>query len=303
MKQDLKDKEAKNIADLVAENIRQLNEETSQSSIIKTGFDEFDAKFGGFRLSEFIIIGGRPAMGKTQLLINLTLNISTTIPVLYISLELSEFSLTSRFISSISEISINKILQNDLNEKQKKKLSAIGNEFTKRQIFISDCSNSDILALKAHCLKQICENGIKVIIIDFMQLMTSYDYRSYREQEVSFICRELRKMAKEHNVCVIVSSQLNRGCERRYIDHKRPDLIDLRDSGAMEEDADKVIFIYRPEYYGIISDGDGYNLINLAEIIVAKNRNGSLGVFNLTKDDDFTNFRNCNSNELRETPF
>ena len=287
------DKEAKNIADLVAENIHQLKGETPRNAIIKTGFDDFDARFGGFRLSEFIVIGGRPAMGKTQFLVNLSLNISTTAPVLYVTFDLSEFLLTARFISSVSEIPVGNILQHDLSEEQNNILSAIGNEFTKRRLLIHDSGNNSIAALKAHCQRQIRENGVQVIVVDYLQLMNSYKHRNNRELEVSYISRELKNMAKENNICVIASSQLSRAAEGRSGFYgKRPLLSDLRESGAIEQDADKVLFIHRPEYYGITEDSQGNSLINWAEIIVAKNRNGCLGDFYLSRDNNFTNFRN-----------
>ena len=285
--------DAKSIADLVAENILQLNGEKNQNNVIKSGFDKFDAHFGGFCPGEFVVVGGRPAMGKTQFLVNLSLHISKTFPVLFVTFDLSEFMLTNRFISSVSEIPAQSILQHDLSVEQKHTLSTIGNEFAKRQLFIHDNFNTSITALKAHCIKQIKENGIQVIVIDYLQFISSYNHRKYRELEVSFISRELKSLSKEYNVCVIASSQLNRGVEgRTSIDGKRPKLSDLRESGAIEQDADKVIFIHRPEYYGITEDHNGESLIGLAEIIVAKNRNGRLGIVNLAINRDFTNFRN-----------
>ena len=284
--------EAKNIAGLVAENIHQLNSETHQTAVIKSGFDDFDTQFGGFRFGEFVVVGGRPAMGKTQFLVNLSLNISTTVPVLYVTLDLSEFLLTNRFISSVSEIPASAILQCTLSDEQKNRLAAIGDEFAKRQLFIHDCSNTSIAALKANCQKMIQENGVQVIVVDYLQLISSHKHRNYRELEISYISRELKNMAKEYNVCVIASSQLSRATESRLGDGKRPQLSDLRDSGAIEQDADKVLFIYRPEYYGILADYGGNSTVHIAEIIVAKNRNGCLGEFKLLRDANFTNFRN-----------
>ena len=283
---------ARSIAELVAENIYQLKEETYRNAIIKTGFCEFDKHYGGFRPGEFVIVGGRPAMGKTQFLVNLSLHISTTFPVLYVTLDLSEFLLTNRFIASVSGIPAQCILQHDLNEEQKRTLSTIGAEFSKRKLSIHDRSNCSIEALKAICQKQIQENNVQMIVIDYLQLMHSSKHRKNRELEVSYISRELKNMAKENNICVIASSQINRNVEVRYgREGKRPVLSDLRESGAIEQDADKVIFINRPDYYGIFEDCNGNNISLLAEIIVAKNRNGRLGWFYLLRDKDFTNFR------------
>lgn len=310
--QNCADTEAKSIAGLVVENIRQLDDEACRNMIIKSGFSDFDTQFGGFRLGEFIVVGGRPAMGKTQFLVNLSLNISTRVPVLYVTLNLSESLLTSRFISAVSEIPVGNILQNDLDAKQKNRLFAIANEFTKHQLFIHDCCDSSIAALKALCQKQIQENRVQVIIVDYLQLICSYKHR-YRELELSYICRELKNIAKENSVCVIASSQLSRSVEYRSgSEGKRPLLSDLRESGAIEQDADKVLFIYRPEYYAYFEDAHGNSLINTVEIIVAKNRNGSLGEFRLFRDDNFTNFRNMKNEitfssdrlfELEDAPF
>ena len=285
--------EAKNIVDLVAESIYQLNEETHQNSFIKSGFNDFDELFGGLRLGEFVVVGGRPAMGKTQFLINVTLHISATVPVLFVTLDLSELLLTSRFIASVTEIPTNYILRHRLNEQQKTKLSTIGNVFEKRQLLIYDYCNISIAELKTICQKQIQEKGVKVIIVDYLQLMSSSKYPDNRANEMGYISRELKNIAKEYHVCVIASSQLNRGVENRFgLNNKRPQLSDLRESGAIEQDADKVLFINRPEYYGYIEDEVGDSLKCLAEIIVAKNRNGPLGEFQLVRDNDFTNFRN-----------
>jgi replicative DNA helicase len=285
------EKEAKNITTLVTENIQQLDSEAHQKTIIKSGFNDFDTQFGGFRLGEFIVVGGRPSMGKTQFLVNLSLNISTAVPVLYVTFDMSEFLLTNRFIASVSKIPGHHILRHKLSEEQKNKLSTISDEFAKHQLFIHDSCNSSIAALKANCRKQIQENGVQVIVIDYLQRISAYKYKTYRELEISYICRELQNIAKEYNVCVIVSSQLNRGVETRC-GTKRPILSDLRDSGAIEQDADKVLFLYRPEYYAIEEDEHGLTE-GRVDVIVAKNRNGHLGEFFLMKDDIYsTNFRN-----------
>jgi replicative DNA helicase len=296
------DNEAKNIADLVAEHLKQIKEGTHPDAIIRTGFDHLDKLIGGLRQGEFVVIGGRPSMGKTQFLINLSLHISTTIPVLYITFDLSEFLLTSRFISSVSGIPTHKILEHDFNTQQKEILSNINKEFSKRQLFIQDSGNHSISAVKAHCQKQILEKGVKVIILDYLQFINSTNFRNYRERdlELNNICVELKNMAKESGVCMVVSSQLNRAVETRG-GWKRPQLSDLRESGAIEQHADKVLFIHRPEYYGITQDCEGNSIIGTVEILVAKNRIGRLGECCLRVDEDFTNFRN-HSDEFSFSP-
>lgn len=282
-------RESRNIAELVAENLTQLKEVTHEGKLIKTGFTEFDKNFGGFGLGEFIVIGGRPSMGKTQLLINLSLNISVTKPVLYFTFDLSEFLLTSRFICSCSGIPVNKILQHNLTENEQQQLTLIGAEFSKHKIFVNESCRNSLAALKGYCEKHVQENGVQVIVIDYLQMMSSTKYRNSREHEISHISRTLKSIAKDLNVCVIASSQLSRAVESRK-ESKRPQLPDLRESGAIEQDADKVIFIYRPEYYEIECDEWGNNTAGLTEINLAKNRTGSLGTIKLFRDAYFTNF-------------
>lgn len=154
--QHVAEKESKSITDLVSESLNHLNE-TTQKNTIKSGFHDFDDSFGGFGLGEFVVIGGRPAMGKTQLLVNLSLNISTEMPILYFTFDLSDYSLTHRFISSISGIAVQNLLQHKLSDEQKEKLTLVEKEFSKHQIFINDSYNNSISAFKAHCQKMIDE--------------------------------------------------------------------------------------------------------------------------------------------------
>jgi len=310
------EKEVISITELVTENLRQLKTETFQNDIVKTGFRDLDNVIGGFLPGEFVVIGGRPAMGKTTFLVDLSLNISKTVPLLYITLELSDKQLTNRFIASLSEIPVYPTKQQTMTSAEWERINSIDREFADHQLFILDNRNNDISTLKMHCEKQIRENGVKVIVIDYLQLAGSYQHRKYRELEVSYVCRELKNIAKEHNVCVIVSSQLNRSVENRCgAEGKRPQLADLRESGAIEQNADKVILLHRPEYYGIREDCEGNTLDGIAEFIVAKNRNGVTGEVRLHFDckipkfgsfegfkSDFT-FSSDRLKEIEEIPF
>ena len=285
-------RDAKRIADLVAENMGLLNNESPHADVIKSGFEDFDKEFGGFQLGEFVVVGGRPAMGKTQFLVNLSMNLSKTVPTLYVTLGESEFHLTNRFIAAATGIPVHNFLHQSLTDEQRSGLNTTDDAFAKRRLFIHDSCKADITPLLMFYQKQIQEKGIQVIIIDYLQLLSSYHHRKYREIEVSFICRELKRLAKERHVCVIASSQLSRAVENRYgPEGKRPILSDLRESGSIEQDADKVIFIHRPEYYSYLEDDKGNDLKNVVEIIVAKNRNGCLGSIVLMKDNDFTTLR------------
>lgn len=284
------DKESKSVTNLVSESINHLYE-TSPTNIIKTGFYDFDSSYGGFDLGEFIVIGGRPAMGKTQFLVNLALNISIEKPVLYFTFDQSDYFLTNRFISSLSHIPMTHLLHCNINTEQKEKLAQIKEEISKHKIFINDSFNDSISAFKVHCQKMINEEGVKVIFVDSLQMIKSNKYHNNREDEINHISRELKNIAKDLNVCVIVTSQLSKVVEERGGD-KRPILSDLRECGAIEQDADKVILMYRPEYYGFEYDTEGNSTIELVEFIFVKNRNGKLGTFKLLRDTEFTNFRN-----------
>lgn len=305
--QDIKDIETKDIATLVAEGIRRLNEERSVCSAINTGFGQLDKMTGGFRPGELVVLGGRPSMGKTQFLVNISSHVSKTAPVLYLTFDLSVFLLTCRFISSASGIPTYDILQANLDENQKDALAMIDTYFADRRVLIPDDSNSAIETIRELCQKHVRENGVSVIVIDYLQMLSSHGKYRYlnRESEVSHICRELKNIAKENNVCIIASSQLNRSAELRG-GSKRPQLSDLRESGAIEQDADKIMFIHRPEYFGMKVDEDNMPLAEgLVEIIVAKNRNGPTGTIRLRRDSGFTSF--CDSNDdmtnLYQFPF
>lgn len=282
-------KESKSIDSLVFDSLTELISETNQDNVIKTGFKDFDAQFGGFRLGELVVIGGRPAMGKTQLLVNLSLNISKQKPVLYFTFDLSAFLLTTRFISANSGISVGKILQNELSNEEKSTLTNLQKQFSKHNILINDSGNNSFASLRAHCQKEIKEHGVKVIVVDCLQMMSSNKYRNNREQEISHISRELKNIAKDFNVCVIASSQLSRAAESRGL-QKFPQLSDLRESGAIEQNADKVIFIYRPEYYGLDMDEEGNSTVGITELLIAKNRNGIIGKATISNDKNMTKF-------------
>ena len=290
---DIKDrliKESKPISELVIENLKTVQNDEPNVNLIRSGFSDLDFSIGGLFLGEFVVVGGRPSMGKTQFLVSLVLNISTTVPVLYFTFDLSETLLTNRFISALSGVAINKLIQNSLDPTDSTRLLHVEKEMGKHKILINDSSNSSISSLKSQCLKHIQEDGVKIIIIDFLQMMSSNRYRNSRELEIGYISRELKNIAKDNNVCVIASSQLSRAVESRG-GNKRPMLSDLRESGAIEQDADKVIFIHRPEYYGFLEDEEGNNLSGVAELLIAKNRNGRVGDVRLMVDKDFTRFK------------
>lgn len=290
------------ISELIADTLNQIREGNVIKNYIPTQFSGFDETFGGIGLGELVVLGGRPSMGKTQWLVNLALNISINNPVLYISFDLSARILTHRFISCLSGIPVNKLLQQELNEDEKSALRNLENTLANHQIFINESGSNSTTALKTLCLKHISENGIKVIVIDYLQLMSSNKYSNNRETEISYIIRELKQLAKEFNVCVIVASQLSRAMESRG-NNRLPILSDLRESGAIEQIADQVIFMYRPEYYNLHIDESGNSTANITELIVAKNKNGAVGNVRLYRNNQFTSFSQHNESMHSEFTF
>ncbi|MDO4781700.1 MAG: DnaB-like helicase C-terminal domain-containing protein [Capnocytophaga felis] len=267
----------KSLSELVASCI-DVFRKLSPISVINTGFEDFDEKFGGFCLGELAIIGGRPGMGKTSLISQLALNISKEIPTLLFGFDTSEFILTNRFISLVSGIPIQRILQQKLSNEELASLIPIQNQLGSHKLFINDYHNRSIDSFRMLCQKYIEEEGVKIIMIDYLQMMGLSKYNNRREVELRYIVRELKNIAKDFNVCVVVTSQLSRNVECRP-GHKRPMLSDLSDSGSIEQVADKVIFIYRPEYYKIMEWDDevGTPTDGQAEFIIAKNKNGNIG--------------------------
>jgi replicative DNA helicase len=279
----------KTISELCTENIENWNGNPEDSSLIKTHFRELDELVGGFMPGEFVVIGARPSMGKTQLLINLALNMSKSAPVLYCSLDLSEYQLTSRFLSTLSNVPIQNILLNNLTAAEKDLIVTISKQLSQYHIYINGSSLISLSAFRDQCIKQIMDNGVKIIVVDFIQQINLKKFRSNREQEISNFSHELKNIAKENNVVVIATSQLSRSVETRK-ESKVPQLSDLRDSGSIEQDADKVVFMYRPEYYGINNNELGEALEGETHLCVAKNRFGKMGSVKLFRALNGTTF-------------
>jgi replicative DNA helicase len=250
----------------------------SEYQPIKTGWSNVDAGIGGFRPGEFIVFGGRPGMGKTVVLIDLIRRISLHNPVLLISLELTAVQISNRIISSVLDYDLPLKGPEDLRRIDKEKLSFVSNYLEVMQLSICETTFDSMFALKSYCEKMVKEKGIRVIAIDYLQMLSSNRYRHNRELEVSYISRTLKKIAKDLNICMLVTSQLSRSVETRGGD-KRPLLSDLRESGAIEQDADKVIFVYRPDYYGITTDEDGNTTKGQLELLMVKNRTGAIDRF------------------------
>ncbi len=261
---------------------------------VPSGFTDLDRLTSGWQPSDLIIIAARPSMGKTAFVLSMARNMAVEYqkPVVFFSLEMSAQQLVNRLIAAEIEISGEKIRNGDLTEEEWQCFESRTHRLGAAPLYIDDTPAMSVFELRAKCRRQArTKEGLGIVIIDYLQLMTSgVDNKGSREQEVSTISRSLKAIAKELNVPIIALSQLNRGVETRGND-RRPQLSDLRESGAIEQDADIVAFIHRPEYYGIKEDENGISTKGLATIIVAKHRNGAVDDVRLKFVKDLAKFQ------------
>ena len=259
---------------------------------VGSGFTPLDRLTNGWQKSDFIIIAARPAMGKTAFALSMARNAAVQFKkgVAVFSLEMSSVQLVNRLISAEAELESEKIKKGQLAGYEWHQLSAKTAALASAPIFIDDTPALSILELRAKCRRLKAQHNIEMIIIDYLQLMTGDQSKAgNREQEIASISRSLKNLAKELNVPVIALSQLSRNVETRT-GGKKPQLSDLRESGSLEQDADMVIFLYRPEYYGVLTDENGQNLEGLGEIIIAKHRNGAVDSVYLKFIGKYTKF-------------
>jgi replicative DNA helicase len=268
---------------------------------VPSGFTALDRVTSGWQKSDLVIIAARPAMGKTAFVLSVLRNaaVDHNRPVAIFSLEMSSVQLVNRLISSEAELDSEKIKKGNLADYEWEQLVHKTSKLSKAPLFVDDTPALSILELRAKCRKLKAQHDIQMIVIDYLQLMSG-DSKSggnggNREQEIASISRALKKIAKELAVPVIALSQLSRAVETRGGD-KRPQLSDLRESGAIEQDADMVMFLYRPEYYGITEDNDGASTAGVGEVIIAKHRNGSLENVKLRFIGKFTKFTDLEMN-------
>ena len=274
---------AETALDLVIQAKKKIEEISNKegTSGIPSGFDKLDKLTSGWQPSDLIIVAARPGMGKTALTLSMARNIAvnSNIPVAFFSLEMSSVQLITRLISSETGLSSEKLRTGQLEKHEWEQLNVKVKALEKAPLFIDDTPSLSIFDLRAKARRLASQHGIQLIIIDYLQLMTAGGSQKggNREQEISTISRNLKALAKELNVPVIALSQLSRAVETRG-GSKRPILSDLRESGAIEQDADIVSFIYRPEYYKIDEwdDEERTPTQGQAEFIVAKHRNGGL---------------------------
>jgi replicative DNA helicase len=280
--------------DIVMENIQtiELLSQNKKSVIgVPTGYTELDRLTSGLQNSDLIIVAGRPSMGKTALCLNIAQYVATMkenpLPVGVFSMEMSKEQLVTRLLSSESEIDHSKLRAGMLSQSDWRRLSEAASKLIEASMFIDDSPSMSVLEVRARARRLKKEHGLALLIVDYLQLMKGRTYFESRVQEISEISRSLKALAKELNIPVIAISQLSRAPEKRENEAKKPRLSDLRESGAIEQDADLILFIYRDEVYNKNSDKKG-----TAEIIIGKQRNGPTDTIELAFIDKFTAFRN-----------
>ncbi len=264
---------------------------------VPSGFSALDRVTSGWQRSDLVILAARPGMGKTAFVLSTLRNAAVDFerPVAIFSLEMSAVQLIKRLISSEAELPSEKLKTGKLTEHEWKKLVDRTATLSEAKLFIDDTPALSILELRAKCRRLKAQHDIQLIVIDYLQLMTGESGKNgNREQEIAMISRSLKQIAKELNVPVIALSQLSRAVETRGGD-KKPQLSDLRESGSIEQDADMVIFLYRPEYYGITEDEEGNPVVGLGEVIFAKNRHGSTTTVPLKFIGKYTKFTDWES--------
>lgn len=289
-------KKPKSIEDLAYQGREVWLRDSHKTESIKTGFEELDRSLQGLNSGELVVIGGRPSMGKTQFIAQIALHISLTHPLLFFSFNESEYAMTCRFVSSRYGIATNQLIKNEMNNDTRKKLLRVNEEMQKHQIFLNDDYACSLAAFQNYCLKHIKEQNIKVIMIDNLQKVSNNNHSNYKEKEIGNWVRALKKMAHEQQVCIIITSQLSRAVEGRP-GFKIPQLSDLSDSGSIEQEADKVVLMYRPEFYKIEENEEGIFTAGLVEMILAKNKNGRRNKTYLMVNNNFTQFRNFKENK------
>jgi replicative DNA helicase len=260
---------------------------------IATGFNELDALTAGMHKGDLIIIAGRPSMGKTAFALNMAEHVAIRedIPVGVFSLEMSKEQLALRMLCSLARINSHALRTGRLRTEEWPKLSAATGPLSEKKIFIDDTAGLSVLEMRAKARRLKAQQDLGLIVVDYLQMMRGGANMENRQQEISLISRSLKGLAKELHIPVVALSQLSRAPEQRGGDRK-PQLADLRESGAIEQDADVVIFIYRPERYDIKKDSEGRSVENVAEIIVSKQRNGPTGVVRLAFLKDYVRFDN-----------
>ena len=262
---------------------------------IPTGYNKLDDMTSGWQPSDLVILAGRPAMGKTAFALSMAKNMAVDqqIPVAMFSLEMSNVQLVNRMIVNVCEIKGETLKSGQLKPYEWQQLDSRIKQLVGAPLYVDDTPSLSVFELRTKARRLVREHGVQILMIDYLQLMNASGMNfGSRQEEVSTISRSLKGLAKELNIPILALSQLNRGVENREGSDKRPQLSDLRESGAIEQDADMVLFIHRPEYYKIYQDEAGHDLRGKAEIIIAKHRNGAVGNILLSFRGEYARFQN-----------
>jgi replicative DNA helicase len=282
------------------EYIERLYERKEHITGVATGFEKLDKETSGFQPSDFIIIAGRPSMGKTAFALNIAQYVGIEVggKVLVLSLEMSAQQLVQRMLCSEAKVDSQAVRTGFLNSSDWHRLTAAAGRLSEAGIFIDDSAGLSVLEARAKARRMKAEHGLHLLVIDYLQLMRGRSSQENRQQEISEISRSLKALAKELNVPVVALSQLSRAVETRAQRDFRPQLSDLRESGALEQDADVILFLYRQSVY---KDDVPPDEANLAEIIIGKQRNGPIGTVKVVFLPQYARFENAA--EIHRQPF
>ena len=261
---------------------------------VASGFNDLDEYTSGFQPADLVIVAARPSMGKTAFCLNVAQHAAITdqVPVAFFSLEMSKASLVQRMLTAEARIDAQRLRKGMLRDEDFPRLARAAGILSSAPVWIDDTPGITLLEMRSKARRLKADSGIGLVIVDYLQLMQGPSNSESRQQEVSMISRGLKALAKELSVPVIALSQLSRAPEQRTGDHKRPQLSDLRESGAIEQDADLIMFLYRQEMYDGPVDKDGNSLEGKAEVIIGKQRNGPTGIVNLHFHKQYTRFEN-----------
>jgi len=275
------------VLDVTFSRLEELYNNAGSLTGVPSGFIDLDRKTSGFQKSDLILIAARPSMGKTSFALNIAANAAMHhgIPVAIFSLEMSKEQLVSRIIASEALVDMEKMRSGRFEDEDWVKMAQVMGPLSKSPIYIDDNANTNVMEMMSKCRRLKMKRGLGLVVIDYLQLMQGTRRSENRQQEISEISRSLKIMAKELEIPVIALSQLSRAPEARQ--NHRPMLSDLRESGAIEQDADLVMFLYRDDYYNEDSEKK-----NITEVIIAKHRNGSIGTVDLAWIPQYTKFGN-----------
>src|SRR5258706_3188078 len=282
------------------EYIERLYERKEHVTGVATGFEKLDLMTSGFQPSDFIIIAGRPSMGKTAFVLNVAQFVGITLRsrVLILSLEMSAQQLVQRMLCAEAKVDSQSVRTGMLHASDWTRLTAAAGRLSEAPIFIDDSPNLTVLEARAKARRMKAEHGLDLVIIDYLQLMRGRAHLDNRQQEISEISRSLKALAKELTVPVVALSQLSRAVETR--EQRRPQLSDLRESGALEQDSDLILFLYRPSMY---RDDLPIEKVNVAEVIVGKQRNGPTGSVEVVFLPQYARFENIADQHRQPQPF